>query len=418
MQKLHELVLSLHGEEEPAFEWRRIRRKGKTRFIGEPNLAMRSLHERIMRRLTFAASLILMHNAHGGVPGRSIITNAGMHVRSRYFYQLDIVDAFHSISIKRLAQVLSKTETGLGQSHEIEMFLRAYCAREQGGLATGGPASPLLFNIYCAVTIDEKLRKLYPEPLNIYTRFLDDLTISSGKPIPSIMRRRIREIVTDAGFEVSHRKSSVKDLHEQSVTVTGVTITREGTIRPTDKFMRELAAMLKVSSAKMNLQAERRFRGRVAFLAQFTQVLPEVPWADVTQDAHAMLRRSRRRIKRLDSFHSRSLFSYPRPAKIPWQFVEKVKKTAKIEEVAAWYSSKFRRRWNSARREYVGLSPFNREKHPSFTVAADKNFFCDFSSGKTGDVFDLIMQIEHVTFPQAVMIVATAYGIPMPKTEH
>ena len=40
-------------------------------------------------------------------------------------------------------------------------------------------------------------------------------------------------------------------------------------------------------------------------------------------------------------------------------------------------------------REYVGLSPFNKEKTPSFYVNDDKGQFFDFSSGKTGDLITL-----------------------------
>jgi len=61
-------------------------------------------------------------------------------------------------------------------------------------------------------------------------------------------------------------------------------------------------------------------------------------------------------------------------------------------------------------REFIGLSPFNKEKSPSFTVNDHKGFFHDFSSGKHGDIFGFVMETEGVGFPEAVerLVVAAA----------
>jgi DNA primase len=65
-------------------------------------------------------------------------------------------------------------------------------------------------------------------------------------------------------------------------------------------------------------------------------------------------------------------------------------------------------------REFIGLSPFNKEKTPSFTVNDQKGFFHDFSSGKHGDIFGFVMETEGVTFPEAVERLAQLAGLPMP----
>src|SRR5437879_4831123 len=68
-----------------------------------------------------------------------------------------------------------------------------------------------------------------------------------------------------------------------------------------------------------------------------------------------------------------------------------------------------------AGREFKGLSPFNQEKTPSFTVNDQKGFFHDFSSGKHGDIFDFVMMSEGVAFPEAVERLAAHAGVPMPQ---
>ena len=65
-------------------------------------------------------------------------------------------------------------------------------------------------------------------------------------------------------------------------------------------------------------------------------------------------------------------------------------------------------------REWKGLSPFNKEKTPSFTVNDEKGFYHDFSSGKHGGIFDFVMETEGVSFPEAVERLAEMAGVPLP----
>lgn len=65
-------------------------------------------------------------------------------------------------------------------------------------------------------------------------------------------------------------------------------------------------------------------------------------------------------------------------------------------------------------REWRGLSPFNPEKTPSFYVNDQKGFYHCFSSGKHGDQFDFLMEVEGLPFPEAVERLASMAGLPMP----
>src|ERR1700734_2904266 len=68
-----------------------------------------------------------------------------------------------------------------------------------------------------------------------------------------------------------------------------------------------------------------------------------------------------------------------------------------------------------AGREFKGLSPFNKEKTPSFFVNDQKAMWFDFSSGKNGNIFDFLMQTEGVSFPEAVERLANQAGVPLPR---
>jgi hypothetical protein len=110
---------------------------------------------------------------------------------------------------------------------EVEAFLRNYCFAPTGGLITGANASPDLFSLYAAECLDGPLTELWM-PLDggwigrEYTRYCDDLTFSSPKPISASMRRRVRKIIEAAGFKVNDWKSTVRDLSKGRILICGV----------------------------------------------------------------------------------------------------------------------------------------------------------------------------------------------------
>ena len=65
--------------------------------------------------------------------------------------------------------------------------------------------------------------------------------------------------------------------------------------------------------------------------------------------------------------------------------------------------------------EWRGLSPFNKEKTPSFFVNDQKSMWFDFSAGKNGNIFDFVMLTEGLSFPEAVEKLAEQAGLPLPK---
>lgn len=68
-------------------------------------------------------------------------------------------------------------------------------------------------------------------------------------------------------------------------------------------------------------------------------------------------------------------------------------------------------------REWVGLSPFTKEKSPSFFVNDDKGFFHDFSSGKHGDIISFLQETERLSFVEAVQRLAGEAGMALPAPD-
>src|SRR3977135_4300933 len=92
------------------------------------------------------------------------------------------------------------------------------------------------------------------------------------------------------------------------------------------------------------------------------------------------------------------------------QFLEELRARLPVSEVVGR-----RVKLKRAGKEFKGLSPFQQEKTPSFTVNDQKQFYHDFSTGKHGNIFDFVMETEGVSFPEAVERLASMAGLPRPS---
>lgn len=88
--------------------------------------------------------------------------------------------------------------------------------------------------------------------------------------------------------------------------------------------------------------------------------------------------------------------------------VEEVKQRLSIEDVISEYVPLKR-----AGRNWRGLSPFSSEKTPSFMVSPEKQIWHDFSSGKGGNMFSFVMEVEGVEFKGALELLARKAGVDL-----
>lgn len=377
--------------------WFQKRSHGK-RTIFVPNDAMKIVHRNLidhLQQLSFDFS-----SAHGGIPKRSIVTNAREHLRGEHFYVLDIEHAYENVDIERLAEVLDSAGICI-EGWETLAFLYHFCVGDEG-LATGAPASPLLFNIYCAEMIDSHIRAILDSGTR-YTRYLDDITISSDKPLPRVFRRRIRDVLTRAGFCISRHKTRVLQRSKGPIEVAGVQI-RSGALEPSVAFMEKVWEEIRQTvPVSKHAQHAQRLHGYANFLSMF---IPKI-----TPRAEALLITCRHTAQMLnDQIQTPALFV--RNGKITKRMIRTLKNSIAIVDAAEHYLGKGTRRGN----EFVWRSPFKQEMTPSFSVSPLKRFYHCFASGQHGDVIDLVMKLEQVSFAEAFSILNDRYQIfPKPN---
>jgi DNA primase len=96
---------------------------------------------------------------------------------------------------------------------------------------------------------------------------------------------------------------------------------------------------------------------------------------------------------------------------IPPDVVEQVRHACDIVDVIGSYVP-----LKKSGAKFKALSPFQKEKTPSFYVDPSRQIFKCFSSGHGGDVFKFLMLLENMTFPEAVRRLAQRAGIVIPES--
>jgi DNA primase len=96
--------------------------------------------------------------------------------------------------------------------------------------------------------------------------------------------------------------------------------------------------------------------------------------------------------------------------RFPPQFLDELRARLPVSEVVGR-----RVKLKKSGSEWRGLSPFNKERTPSFYVNDQKSMWFDFSAGKNGSIFDFVMLTEGLSFPEAVERLAEQAGLALPK---
>ncbi|HIS72904.1 MAG TPA: DNA primase [Candidatus Scatomorpha pullicola] len=96
------------------------------------------------------------------------------------------------------------------------------------------------------------------------------------------------------------------------------------------------------------------------------------------------------------------------------EFLQELAERNPIEEVVGEYVALTKR----SGQNLFGLCPFHSEKTPSFSVSPSKQIYHCFGCGKGGSVINFIMDIERLSFPDAVEFLAKRAGMAMPEDNY
>lgn len=216
----------------------------KIRICYKPNKSMDVLHQRLITYLRGLKKTL--PNATACRPKNNPRKNIELHSKNRFLFATDIKNAYSKVNDIKLALILCHLDPNLkNRQRKVLIFLKRYCLTLKGGLITGAPASPDLFNIYAAALLDEPLALLCQKHGITFSRYLDDLLFSSSKVhIGKRKRKEIRKIIEDAGFQINHRKSAIYDLRKGPAVINGIGLEFGGRIFLPRHFLKKIKGLL------------------------------------------------------------------------------------------------------------------------------------------------------------------------------
>jgi RNA-directed DNA polymerase len=243
------------------------KRSGGVRTIDAPKRRLKEHQRKLSRDLTTIFGN-LSSAAHGFVVGRSVVTNALVHVGRKSVVRIDLQDFFHQIHFGRVKGMFVAPPFDLPD--EVSTVLAHLCCHE-GVLPQGAPTSPPITNFIC-LALDRRLRQLAQRYKARYTRYCDDLNFSfpsqSLSQIPaemfavSFVNGRavvqagplVAEIVNKQGFTINPGKTRGVDREKRQI-VTGIVVNNG--LRVPRKYVHSIRGALHVWRKHGLIEAEK-----------------------------------------------------------------------------------------------------------------------------------------------------------------
>jgi len=224
------------------------KKNGKTRTISTPTTSLKILQQKLNCILSIIFTPKL--SSHGFVKGKSIKTNASIHVKSKYVLNIDLKDFFPSINFGRVRGMFMAYPYYL--SPPVATVLSQICCYN-GELSQGAPTSPIISNMICA-KLDSQLLHLAKQNKCLFTRYADDITFSSSKKrFPKTIAytdettnqihvgNDLINIIENNGFSVNNEKVWFR-ARDRRQTVTGLIV--NDFVNVTRKYKNQVRAML------------------------------------------------------------------------------------------------------------------------------------------------------------------------------
>ncbi len=164
---------------------------------------------KIQRRIYWRLLKNIEHEPwlHGGVPGRSVLTNAIPHVGKEVIVKFDFMDFFPSIDEQRVINIWQRR---LGCGKKVSRLLTRLTTHENQ-LPQGVSTSPALANFALFDAEGELLKQLSHHGIeNIPTRFVDDLTFSGPSGDEQELIATVMGVMRAYGFTLNRKKTKIR----------------------------------------------------------------------------------------------------------------------------------------------------------------------------------------------------------------
>lgn len=238
--KLDELKYQLENckKDESYVNFSIPKKNGKPRNISAPNHGLKAIQACL--NLVLQEKYCPTSAAMGFVPGRSVVSNASVHQRQKYVYNIDIKDFFPSISEGRVFSVLQQKPYSFDK---MTAGIIADLCCHKGVLPQGAPTSPILTNIICE-RLDWRLSKLANQYHLKYSRYADDISFSGMENLfheDGDFVNRLHHYIAKEGFVVNPDKTRLNTRGFRQE-VTGLSVNEKPNV--SKRYVKSLRTMI------------------------------------------------------------------------------------------------------------------------------------------------------------------------------
>lgn len=231
------------------------KKSGEFRIINKPSNNL----DIIQKKLNFIISVVYESSSissHGFEKGKSIRTNAEMHLKRKLVLNLDLKDFFSSINFPRVrAMFMSYFKF----NNDVATTLANICCDNNNVLPQGAATSPVISNII-AYKLDKQLHRLARKHGCVYTRYADDITFSTNREEfhKNIFNHNedlmdvgetVKKIIENNGFKVNENKTRIFDYSKPQY-VTGVKVNNK--LNVNRSYVRRIRSILHTIEKNIN----------------------------------------------------------------------------------------------------------------------------------------------------------------------
>jgi len=207
------------------------KKRGGVREIDSPVAELKLIQERLAvllsTNITFNKKCV-----QGFIKGRGIRSNADFHKKSKRVLNIDIKDFFGTINFGRVRGILIAKPFEMNP--KVATVIAQICTYKNR-LPQGAPTSPVISNIFGSLLDNKIIQHIKREHL-LYTRYVDDITISSKGSFPpdlayivdgmTIIGEKLKGIFSKCDFEINDRKARLQ-LSNTRQEVTGLVVNKK-----------------------------------------------------------------------------------------------------------------------------------------------------------------------------------------------
>ncbi len=192
---------------------------------------LKNIHEKIKKEIT--AKVIFPNYIQGSVKGRSNITNARLHEKSKVIIQLDVKNFFSSISNKHIYNLWKYF---FNFSDEVSKLLTNIITLNDKFIQ-GSPLSSDVANLIFWDKEHRLVKSLMKSHL-VYSRYVDDINISSQEKITNNLKttviKKVCVMLSSKGLSLRHNKTKILNSSDQML-VTGLVVNEK--VRVSQKYI-------------------------------------------------------------------------------------------------------------------------------------------------------------------------------------